>query len=85
MNRTISLDSHYDQFIDEMVKSGRFSNPAEVVMEGLKLLERSSGHDRLEATRALIDEGLGQAKHGQTVSYDSAEALAADIMKEGQR
>ncbi len=54
-NTSISLSSHFDRFIDEQVKSGRYGSTSEVVREALRLLEERE--TRLEALRQALIEG----------------------------
>lgn len=54
----LALDPRYEKLIEELVSSGRFRSPADVVAAGLNLLEAeiaTAGDDRL---RALIREGI---------------------------
>lgn len=54
----LALDPRYEKLIDELVSSGRFRSPADVVAAGLSLLETelaAADNDRL---RALIREGI---------------------------
>ena len=39
MPKSITLDSHFEQFIRQQVESGRYNNVTEVVHAGLRLLE----------------------------------------------
>ena len=51
--RNVSLTEHQDNFVAEIVASGRYQNASEVVREGLRRLER--------------DEAEWQAKHARLV------------------
>ncbi|MBV9835662.1 MAG: type II toxin-antitoxin system ParD family antitoxin [Alphaproteobacteria bacterium] len=54
----LALDPRYERLIEELVSSGRFRSPADVVAAGLNLLEAElavADNDRL---RALIREGI---------------------------
>lgn len=55
----IAIDEHFERFIEEQVKSGRFQSAEEVVLEGLRLFE--SLQSRIQVLRerfvAALDEG----------------------------
>ena len=51
--RNVSLPQHQDDFVDQLVASGRYRTASEVVREGLRLLEESELQQRLE--RWLLD------------------------------
>jgi len=57
MAPSVSLGTHFERFIGERVKVGRFGNASEVVRAGLRLLEDEE--TKLEALRAALalDEG----------------------------
>lgn len=46
--RNVSLPQHQDDFVDQLVASGRYRTASEVVREGLRLLEESELQRRLE-------------------------------------
>jgi len=54
-NTSISLGPHFDEFIAERVKDGRYGSASEVVRAGLRLLENNEA--RLAALRAMLTEG----------------------------
>ena len=56
----ISLNKHFDQFVGEAVKSGRYKSSSEVIREGLRLLEEREA--RLTALRHEIDRGRESGK-----------------------
>jgi antitoxin ParD1/3/4 len=53
---TFRLETDFLTFIEDMIASGRFSSPTQVVQAGLRLLEE--GKSRGKALRAAIQEGL---------------------------
>ncbi len=54
-NTSITLGKHFDSFITQQIKSGRYNSVSEVVRAGLRILENSE--TKLETLRNLIDEG----------------------------
>ena len=66
-NTSITLDQHFDAFITEQLKNGRYSSTSEVVRAGLRLLEESE--TRLTTLRKLLKEG--EDSGFEDYSYDS--------------
>jgi len=54
-NTSISLNDHFDAFISESVKNGRYDSASEVIRAGLRLLE--SNETKLESLRSMLAEG----------------------------
>ncbi|MBN4073307.1 type II toxin-antitoxin system ParD family antitoxin [Mariprofundus ferrooxydans] len=54
-NTSISLNDHFDAFISESVKNGRYDSASEVIRAGLRLLE--SSETKLESLQAMLAEG----------------------------
>jgi len=54
-NTSITLGSHFDEFITKRVKDGRFGSASEVVRAGLRLLE--TNETKLEILRTMLAEG----------------------------
>lgn len=71
MPTSVALSDHFENFVREQVKSGRFNNVSEVVRAGLRLLEQQEQRNQLEleALRAGIAAGLasGTAKPAEAV------------------
>ncbi|RDH41227.1 type II toxin-antitoxin system ParD family antitoxin [Zooshikella ganghwensis] len=72
-NTSISLGDHFDGFIAEQLKTGRFGSASEVIRAGLRLLEEREA--KLDALRKLIAEGVVEAEAGKTVDYDMQSIL----------
>jgi antitoxin ParD1/3/4 len=56
---SLSLGGHWEEFIKQEIESGRYSTASEVVRAALRALEDRGR--RLEALRAHLAEGAGQA------------------------
>ncbi|MGI0119717.1 type II toxin-antitoxin system ParD family antitoxin [Zooshikella sp. RANM57] len=72
-NTSISLGDHFDGFIAEQLKNGRFGSASEVIRAGLRLLEEQEA--KLDALRKLVAEGVAEAEAGNTVDYDMQSIL----------
>jgi antitoxin ParD1/3/4 len=59
MPRSYALGVHFERFVEERVKSGRFNNASEVVRAGLRLLEHQERQRELELQklRQSIEDG----------------------------
>jgi antitoxin ParD1/3/4 len=55
-NVSVTLGSHYDDFIDSQIKAGGFCSRSEVVRAGLSLLEMHQA--KTKALKHAIDVGL---------------------------
>ena len=54
-NTSITLGEHFDKFIAERIKNGRYGSASEVIRAGLRLLE--SNEMKIETLRNLLAEG----------------------------
>lgn len=71
-NTSISLGDHFERFINDEIKSGRYSSVSEVIRTALRLLEREER--KLQELRdALV---LGE-QSGWVSDFDPAEHLEA--------
>ena len=78
----ISLNEEDQHFLEEAVKSGRFSSESEVVAEALAefRVRDAIRHTKLEEFRAKIRAGVEQAERGELVEFS-----ADDVKTEGRK
>lgn len=60
MPTSVALGSHFEEFVKEQVRAGRFNNSSEVVRAGLRLLEDQEQLTalKLRELRAAVDAGV---------------------------
>lgn len=58
-NTSISLGNHFEEFVKEEVKSGRYGSVSEVIRSALRLLEREEKKERELITALEIGERSG--------------------------
>lgn len=61
MPTSISLNKHFESFIQEQINSGRYNNVSEVVRAGLRELEEKQHASALEELKTAIASGQGKA------------------------
>ncbi len=54
-NTSITLGEHFETFVAEQLKNGRYASTSEVMRAGLRLLEEEE--TKLSTLRRLLDEG----------------------------
>jgi antitoxin ParD1/3/4 len=54
-NTSISLGNHFEQFIQDEIKSGRYGSTSEVIRSALRLLENEK--EKLNALRDALIKG----------------------------
>ena len=64
--RNVNLTKHLDDFVEETVASGRYSNASEVIRDGLRLLEQRSQEAsvRLQHLSEAADAGFAAIDRG---------------------
>ena len=67
---SVALGSHFEDFIQASISSGRYNNASEVVRSGLRLLEDQE--QKMAALRSAIDKGLSS---GIVEDFDSKDFL----------
>jgi antitoxin ParD1/3/4 len=71
---SLSLGAHWEAFIRQEINSGRYSTASEVIRAALRELEDRG--KRLEALRAHLAEGAGQAARRDFVEdFDIADVI----------
>ncbi len=70
---SLSLGGHWEDFIRQEIRSGRYSTASEVVRAALRELEDRG--KRLEALRRHLSEGAGQAAAKDFVKDFDIEAV----------
>ncbi len=71
-NTSISLGTHFDDFVQNSVSEGRFKNASEVIRAGLRLLEEEE--NKVIALKKAIHEGLNSPR---VANFDFDEHLAS--------
>ena len=71
MPSSYALGEHFEQFVKQQVKEGRYVSASEVIRDALRLLEEEERHRQaaIQAMRADIRKGLdsGKAKSADAV------------------
>ena len=82
MATSYSIGKHFEEFIEGLIESGRYSTASEVLRDGLRLIEEREERRkaRLEALRAEIQKGFDS---GPPEEVDIAEMMKS--MKERGR
>ena len=85
--RNVNLTSYYDEFVNQLVTSGRFSSASEVMRAGLRLLELQAREEdeKLALLRSMAAESFNELDRGQGIVIDSREKLAEFIGQIGCR
>ena len=76
---TITLTPEMEHLVQSKIESGLFGSPADVVYEGLLLLEQEEA--RFDDLKKEITLGMEQAETGQVKAFD-AEHLKARVRQE---
>ena len=75
-NTSVSLGDHFETFVDERVKMGRYASASDAVRAGLRLLEQEE--TKLETLRAALIKG---EESGIAEDYD-IEAIQRELDNE---
>ena len=78
----VSVGSRWEEFVDGIVKTGRYGSASEVVREGLRLVEEREA--KLKALQEMMNQAI--AEGGSFSDADITAALdetAAELAKEG--
>lgn len=70
----VQLEPALEQFVAELIASGRFASQGEVIREGLLLLkERQASDAQLEELRRQVQAGLDDIERGNVADLDMEE------------
>ncbi len=71
--RNVDLTEQCERFVESSVTSGRFSNPSEIVCEGLRLLEQREQEDaaKTEWLRAAAKTGFEDIENGDYLTLST--------------
>lgn len=75
--RNINLTEHLDEFVEQQVSSGRYSNASEIIREALRLLEEQDEERKakLKALRLAARQGFDEIDQGKGIVIKSKKAL----------
>lgn len=79
----VSVGQHWEDFLEALVKSGRYGSASEIVREGLRLVEERE--TKLKALRDTIQSAL---EEGGSHTWEEVEAeidAALDVWEANQR
>ena len=82
MATSYSIGKHFEDFIEGLIASGRYSTASEVIRDGLRLIEEreQSREAKLEWLRAAIQEGLDSP-----VEEVEIDELIEDVKRRGRQ
>ena len=84
--KNLVITDYQSQWVESMVKSGRYQNASEVMREGLRLLEERDRdfEARIAALKAQVQVGLDDVEAGRVTRFESAEAAATHLRQRGE-
>jgi len=84
MATSYSIGKHFEEFIEGLIESGRYSTASEVLRDGLRLIEEREERRKakLEALRAEIQKGFDS---GPAEEVDIAEMIKSIKARGRQR
>ena len=75
----VQLTDQMEAFVQSRIELGYYGDAAEVVSEGLRLLEERDREDdeKLEWLRAAAKEGFDELDRGEGIAFESMDEMAA--------
>lgn len=74
---SLGLSEHWEVFIRNEVKSGRYGTANEIIRDALRNMEERKS--KLEALRAHLREGAAQSRKGEFVEDYSIDAVISGL------
>lgn len=70
--RNVVLSEHQHEFVESLVKSGRYQNASEVLREGLRLVEREKASEdaKVSVLRQAAEQGWSDLASGRFDEVD---------------
>lgn len=63
--QTVSLGEHWNNFIESLLKSGRYASVSEIMRDSLRLLEEREANSTLQSLRTALIEGEESGDAGE--------------------
>jgi antitoxin ParD1/3/4 len=78
----VSVGKHWEEFIDSLVKQGRYASATEVMREGLRLVEEREA--KLKALRETIEAAIAEGgEHSDEEVAAYLDQRAAELKARG--
>jgi len=78
----VSIGDRWEEFVDGVVKTGRYSSASEVVREGLRLVEEREA--KLQALRDTLNGSIARGGHNSEADLTRAlDAKGAELTQAG--
>jgi antitoxin ParD1/3/4 len=77
-NTSVSLGDHFESFVEERVKTGRYASASDAVRAGLRLLEQEES--KLDLLRETLAKGESQLDQGQGLDGEEVFKEIIDIL-----
>jgi antitoxin ParD1/3/4 len=79
--RNVVLTAHHEEFIEGLVKKGRYQNASEVLRDGLRLVEGRERAEaaKLEALKAAAQLGAAAIERGEFKEFDDAATVRVHL------
>ena len=85
MPTSVALSPHFETFIRDQIKSGRYNNVSEVVRAGLRLLEDTERQQAVQLQALKNDIAAGQASGAALAAQPVFDRLQAKYAKQATR
>ena len=84
--KNLVITDYQSQWVESLVKSGRYQNASEVMREGLRLLEERDRdfEARITALKAQVQVGLTDIEAGHATRFASVDDAALHLRHRGQ-
>jgi antitoxin ParD1/3/4 len=79
--RNINLTEHFDEFVEQQISTGRYSNASEIIRAALRLLEarEQERNAKLKALRNAAQQGFAEIDEGRGIRLKDAKSIGRFI------